>query len=49
MSVALGKPTSGEMKLESSVLPELAGIFDAAERVVALISRPVYTRDTFLP
>lgn len=48
MSEAMGKPLSGEVTLESS-LPELAVLFDGSERIVSIVTVPVYIREVFLP
>lgn len=48
MSEGLGKALSGEIEIRVDV-PELATLFDGSERLVALITRPVYQRETFLP
>ncbi len=48
MSVPLGKKLSGEMSLASSI-PELAGLLNGQEDIIAAIVLPVYMRETFLP
>jgi len=48
MSEAMGKPLAGEIEVSVTV-PELAAMFDGTERVTAVISRPVYTHDVYLP
>ena len=48
MSKALERPLSGEFSLQSSV-PELAGVFDGSEQVMAIIYIPVRVREVFLP
>ncbi|WP_372605073.1 hypothetical protein [Actibacterium sp.] len=48
MSKGMGKPLAGEASHSVSV-PELAGIFDGTEELVAILSVPIYVRDTFEP
>ncbi|MBS0124375.1 hypothetical protein KB874_09515 [Aestuariicoccus sp. KMU-90] len=48
MSTAVGKPLDGTVSLSSSI-PELTGIFNGAESLVAIMDVPVYTRQVFLP
>jgi hypothetical protein len=48
MSQELGKPLDGSVSLSSSI-PELSGIFDGSESLMAIMDIPVYTRQVFLP
>jgi hypothetical protein len=48
MSTAIGKPIAGEFSLSSSV-PELAGIFNGSEEVIAILDVPVRVRKIYLP
>ena len=47
-SAAMGKPISGSVKLEVSIL-ELADMFDGSETIAAILDVPVRVRKTFLP
>lgn len=48
VSEGLGKPSSGSYEVTSSV-PELSGLFDGDEKVMAVMDVPVYVRDVSLP
>lgn len=48
MSTPIGKPMTGEFSLTSSV-PELVGIFDGDEEVIAILDIPVRVREIYLP
>ena len=48
VSTALGKPSSGEFSLTISA-GELAGIFDGAHEITAVMDVPVYVRKVYLP
>ncbi|SNS72099.1 hypothetical protein [Tropicimonas sediminicola] len=48
MSEGLGKTLDGTVEISIDV-PELADMFDGSERLVAIISRPVYERQVFAP
>lgn len=47
-STSLGKPSSGEFSLKSSV-PELGSLLDGSEEIVAVMDVPVYVREIWLP
>jgi len=47
-STPLGKPSSGEFSLTSSV-PELASILDGSQEIVSVMDVPVYVREISLP
>lgn len=48
MSTAVGKPMTGEFSLTSSV-PEISGIFNGSQEVLAILDIPVRVREIFLP
>ncbi len=48
MSMPIGKPMTGEFSLTSSV-PELAGMFNGEEEVIAILDIPVRVREIYLP
>lgn len=48
MSAPLERPIDGTVSVSSTV-PELAAMFDDSERLVAVVSIPVYAREIFLP
>ncbi|NND44880.1 MAG: hypothetical protein HKN58_06120, partial [Xanthomonadales bacterium] len=47
-SKAMGKPVAGSVSLTSTV-PELAGIFNGAEEIAAVLDVPVRVRKSYLP
>ncbi len=47
-SKAMGKPVAGNVSLTSTV-PELAGIFNGAEEIAAVLDVPVRVRKSYLP
>jgi hypothetical protein len=48
MSNAIGRELKGEVSFQSSI-PELAGMFDGSEKLVGVLSIPVYIRSVSLP
>ena len=48
MSTAVGKPINGDFSMTNSV-PELAGIFNGSEVIIAILDIPVRVRKIFLP
>ena len=48
VSVGLGKPSSGTYGVTSNV-PELSGLLDGSQKIMAVMDVPVYVRDVSLP
>jgi hypothetical protein len=48
MSLPANKPLTGEFSL-STTIPELAGLFDGSQQLVAIMNIPVYVRKVYMP